>query len=250
MDMLDSLTETQNEIAALCRGNGKTCTAPDDYPQYQVLSSITPGVFSLGGDLEYFINAIQRRDRPAIQRYARACIDIIYKSACGYSSNLTTIALVQGEALGGGFEAALSRNIIIAEYGAKFGFPEILFGMFPGMGAYSFLSRRVAPTIAKRIIESGNVYSASELYTMGVIDKVVPDGSGIKAVHELISTRQHRITGFRGLERAIDQVNPISYEELSDIVNIWVDTALQISDQNMRVMKHLLDVQTKRWGDV
>ena len=246
MDILNTLTAAQDEIAALCRGNDKT--RPDDCLRYQVLSCATPGVFSLGGDLEYFLDAIRKQDRPALQHYATACVDMLYKSACGYGSDLTTIALVQGEALGGGFEAALSCNVIIAERSATFGFPETLFGLFPGMGAYSFLARRIAPAMAKRLIESGNVYTADELYELGVIDRVAADGEGTRAVHDLIRERRNRITGFRGLERAMAEVNPVSYEELSDIVNIWVDTALQVSNKNIRLMEYLLDVQNKRWN--
>jgi DSF synthase len=245
MEILNALTAAQDEIAALCRRNEETRSS--DCLRYQVLSCATPGVFSLGGDLEYFLDAIRRQDRSALQRYATACIDILYKSACGYGSDLTTIALVQGEALGGGFEAALSCNVIIAERSATFGFPETLFGMFPGMGAFSLLARRITPAMAKRLIESGNVYSADELYAMGVIDKVVADGEGNRAVYDLIRERRNRITGFRGLERAMAEVNPVSYEELSSIVNIWVETALRLSNKNMRLMEYLLDVQNKRW---
>jgi DSF synthase len=245
MDMLNALATAQDEIGALYREYN--ATGAGNELQYQVLSCATPGVFSLGGDLEYFLDAIRKQDRPALRRYAQACIDVLYKSACGYGSDLTTIALVQGEALGGGFEAALSCNVIIAERSASFGFPETLFGMFPGMGAYSLLARRITPTMAKRLIESGNVYSADELYDMGVIDKVVADGEGNKAVYDLIRARRNRITGYRGLELAMSEVNPVTYEELSNIVNIWVDTALQLSNKNMRLMEYLLDVQNKRW---
>lgn len=245
MDMLNALSTAQDEIAALCRTNNNSRSG--DRLRYQVLSCTTPGVFSLGGDLEYFLDAIRKRDRQALHHYATACIDILYKSACGYGSDLTTIALVQGEALGGGFEAALSCNIIVAERSATFGFPETLFGMFPGMGAYSLLARRIQPAMARRLIESGNVYTAGELYEMGVVDKVAADGEGIRAVQTLIRERRNRITGFRGLERAMAEVNPISYEELAAIINIWVDTALQVSSKNRRLMEYLLDVQNKRW---
>ena len=68
---------------------------------------------------------------------------------------LTTITLVQGDALGGGFEAAISSNVVIAEKSAKFGLPEVLFNLIPGMGAYSFLVRRTSPDLAEKIIMSG-----------------------------------------------------------------------------------------------
>ncbi len=125
---------------------------------------------------------IREGDRDGLFDYARTCIDILHASATGYGLPITTIALVQGEALGGGFEAALSANILIAERGARFGFPETVFGLFPGMGAFSFLARRVAPALAKRIIVSGKVYTAEELYQLGIVDQVVADGEGEESV--------------------------------------------------------------------
>jgi DSF synthase len=59
----------------------------------------------------------------------------MYENIIHLDRDVTTIALVQGDALGGGFETALSSNVLIAERSAKLGFPEILFNLFPGMGA-------------------------------------------------------------------------------------------------------------------
>ena len=63
---------------------------------------------------------------------------------------MTTIALLEGDALGGGFESALSCDVVIAEKHVKAGFPEVLFNMFPGMGGLSFLSRRVGRKVVQR----------------------------------------------------------------------------------------------------
>ncbi len=215
---------------------------------YQVLCSGMPGVFNLGGDLAYFIKLIRQENRTALFEYAKACIDILYQTATSYNLPFTTIALVQGETLGGGFEAALSANVLIAEKGARFGFPETVFGLFPGMGAFSFLARRVAPALAKRIIASGRVYTAEELYEMGVVDVLVPDGDGTEAVYEYIRHQHNRSAGFQGLDRVIDQFNPLSYKELTDMVTVWVDTAMQLSAKNIRLMEYLLSAQEKRWG--
>src|SRR3546814_13167359 len=59
------------------------------------------------------------------------------------------VALVDGDALGGGFELALACQTIVAESGVQMGFPEVLFGLFPGMGAYSLLSQRGSPKVAE-----------------------------------------------------------------------------------------------------
>ncbi len=244
--LISDLQQVQGLVSSLAR-KGHESGDPDRL-RYQILSSSLPGVFCLGGDLELFIRLIRAGDRTGLALYAKDCIDILHASITGYGLPFTTIALVQGETLGGGFEAALAANVLIAEKSAKFGFPETVFGMFPGMGAFSFLARRIAPAIAKRIIASGKVYSADELFELGVVDQVVNDGKGVAAVHEFIRHQQVRSTGFEGLERVVEQFNPLSYQELMDVVNIWVDTAMQLSEKNLRLMEYLLNAQNKRWA--
>lgn len=242
--MLSDLGRAQKIITDMARANAGHSAGR---LRYQVLASETPAVFNLGGDLAYFIELIRAGDREALFAYAKACIDILYPSACNYKLPFTTIALVQGETLGGGFEAALSANVLIAERSARFGFPETVFGMFPGMGAFSFLARRLAPALAKRVITSGKVYSAEELYEMGVVDVLVPDGRGEEAVYDYIRHQHNRSGGLFGLERVADQFNPLSYEELLNGINIWVDTALELSAKNLRMMEYLLNAQERRW---
>lgn len=244
-DLLKEIGEAQDLIARRARAGHQ-----QDLPSrlmYQVLCSDLPEVFNLGGDLAYFIELIRAGNKIALFDYAKSCIDILYRSASGYDLPFTTIALVQGEALGGGFEAALSANVMIAERSARFGFPETVFGMFPGMGAFSFLARRIAPALAKRMIASGKVYTAEELYDMGVVDVLVPDGQGEAAVYQYIQHQRNRSTGFLGLEKIIDQYHPLSYKELIDVTTVWVDTAMQLSDKNIRLMQYLVRAQEKRW---
>src|SRR3546814_13512171 len=86
--------------------------------------------------------------------YALKVVDIVYRNCVALDLPIITAALVQGDALGGGFEGVLSSNLIVAEKGCRFGLPEILFNLFPGMGAYSLLARRISPALAERMIRS------------------------------------------------------------------------------------------------
>ena len=126
---------------------------------YFVFASKTPGVFSLGGDLQYFAECVNSGDRDSLHHYARTCIDIVYRNVNAFTLPLVTMALVQGDALGGGFETALSFDLVVAERSAKMGLPEILFNLFPGMGAYSFLARRMDATRAERMMMSGQIFT-------------------------------------------------------------------------------------------
>lgn len=215
---------------------------------YLVSGSSLPGIYNLGGDLGYFAQHIRTKDRERLRRYAHDCIDLMYSCASSLGLPIILISLVQGDALGGGFEVALSSDIIIAERSAKFGLPEILFNLFPGMGAYSFLSRKLDPARAMRMITSGKVYSADELQQMGLVELVVDDGTGEEAVREYIAknTRKHAI--HRTIRDVGRRVNGLTYEELRDVVDLWVDAAMNLDEQDLRKIERLRTAQAKRVG--
>ena len=136
-------------------------------PSHLLVMSNSKGVFSFGGDLQLFTRLIRSKDLMGLSRYMKLCIDVLMSTT--YLYKLEKVAVVQGIAFGGGFEAALSCSTIIAERSAQFGFPERLFNLFPGMGAYSFLIRRVSPAMAKRIISCDErKYSAQQMYDLGL----------------------------------------------------------------------------------
>lgn len=212
---------------------------------YVVVGSRVPGVFNLGGDLNMFIEAIMRKDRDLLAYYARLCVDNQYRRTTGFGAHITTISLLQGKALGGGFEAALATDVIIAERSATVSFPEILFNLFPGMGALSFLGRRVGLNKAEAIINSGRVYSASEMHDLGVIDEVVEDGLGLQATRRFIQNRQRRQNAYRALQRAKLHFLPVQLSELEAIVDVWVDAAMQLETRDLRMMARLVRAQDK-----
>jgi DSF synthase len=211
--------------------------------EYVILASGMPGVFQLGGDLDLFRQKIDRRDRNALAAYGRACIDVLYRNYRGHDLPLTTVSLVQGECLGGGFEAALSSDVIVAEKSSRFGFPEILFNLFPGMGAYSFLDRKVGQRKAEDIISSGKIYTADEMRELGVIDVVAEDGEGETAVNALIKQRSRSRNGLAALAAVRRRVHQITYEELEDIVDVWVDAALRLNPRDLKLMQRLVSRQ-------
>ena len=213
--------------------------------RYGVLASKIPGVFNLGGDLTLFRSLIKQQDRPALLLYGETCINNLYPWHRNCDLPLTSISLVQGDALGGGFEAALSASVLIAEESARMGFPEILFNLFPGMGAFSFLSRKIGRRTAEEMITSGAIYTARQLYDMGVVDVITPDGTGEQAVYAYIRRHSKHANGRHGFERARNEAAPITREELLRVVNVWADTALKLSDRDLRIMERLIRAQQR-----
>lgn len=213
--------------------------------QYFVLASRTPGVFNLGGDLTLFRDKIRAKDRQSLRRYAHSCVEAGYMNAVGYNEGVITVGLVQGDAFGGGWECLMSCDVLIAEKRARFGLPEVLFNLFPGMGAHSFLTRRLGPVQADRLIRSGKVHTAEELHAMGLVEMVVEDGEGERAVREYIQRNASRHTAHSAMYRAMRRVNPLTLDELRDIADIWVDTALHLNEGDLRRMSHLAAAQDR-----
>lgn len=202
--------------------------------------------FNLGGDLALFAQLIRAGDREHLLAYARKCVDGVHHIHTGLGGDVRMIALVQGDALGGGFELALSCQTIVAEAGAQMGLPEVLFGLFPGMGAYSFLSKRVAPQLAERIILEGNLFTAEEMHEMGVVDILVPRGEGPAAVADLIRKQQRAPHAHIALNTVRGIAQPVGFDELMRITEVWVDTALALDDRSLRTMDRIVKAQTRR----
>ena len=212
---------------------------------YAVVASKADGVFNLGGDLSLFREAIGNKDREMLIGYGRKCVDNLYPWSRNCDLPLTTIALVQGEALGGGFECALSASVLIAEESSRMGFPEILFNLFPGMGAYSFLTRKVGRRTTEELITSGNVYTARQLYDMGVVDVLAPDGCGEAATHSFVKKHARSANGRRAIEMVRREIEPVTHEELMRVVGIWAEAALRLTDRDLRMMERLVRAQNR-----
>ena len=212
---------------------------------YLVLASDVPGVFNLGGDLFVFGDLIRAKARDHLLSYARLCISNVW-TFYNMQAPVTTISLVQGQAMGGGFEAALAAHVLVAEKSAVMGLPEVLFNLFPGMGALSFLSRKIGMPAAEKMVRSGKIYTGEELYLMGVVDVLAEDGQGKYALDTWIKKNHRSLNSFQAINKAKQRVNPLTFEELNDIVEIWVDAALRLDERNLKVMERLVRAQNSK----
>lgn len=236
--MLRDLTAWQTEIRNLFAAGHHAI-------KYIVLGSRYPGVFNLGGDLEYVAKRIEQKDQLGLEAYGNHCVDILYRNFIALDLPVVTIALVQGDAVGGGFESALSFNVLVAERGSTFSLPENLFGMFPGVGAHSFLTRRLNVAQAERLMMSGRNYSAEEMYELGLVHILAEPGQGEAAVRDYIRQNGKRQNGHQGIYRASREVNPITLEELRRVVRVWAETAMRLTPHHIKVMRRLAGLQTR-----
>ena len=218
---------------------------PEDEPliRYQILLSKVPGIFSMGGDLKLFSKLIKEKDRQQLLDYGLKCIDTLYLNSVNMNLPVTTISLIEGQAFGGGFECALSSNVLIATRNSEMGFPEIKFNLFPGMGAYQFIARSCGTIIADKMLATGDIYSAEELFEKGVVQALCEEDQGIQFVEQYMQEHRQKANVHQALQSVRRRFHPIEYEELERVVELWADTAMGLEEKDLRLIDRIVKSQ-------
>lgn len=213
---------------------------------FWVTGSTVPGLYNVGGDLSYFAHHIRSGERAPLMAYARACVDAVYEAMNGFGVGAITIAMVEGTALGGGFEAALAHEYVLAQKEAKLGFPEIAFNLYPGMGAYSLVARKAHMRLAEQLISTGEAHSAVWHHEKGLVDRLFDEGDAYKATRTFIDGIRPKLNGIRAMLRTRRRVLPITKTELLDITEDWAESAFQLQEKDLAYMERLVLLQNKR----
>ncbi len=160
--------------------NALSIVEKDDKVRAVVLTGAGEKAFSAGADIKMFqtMNPFQAKE--------------YFKTSKGTSNKIENfskpvIAAVNGYAIGGGLELAMSCDIIIASDNSKFGQGEINVGTIPGVGGTQRLPRLVGVKRAKEMIFTGDLINASRALEIGLINQVVPQSELNKCVEELVS---------------------------------------------------------------
>ena len=96
---------------------------------------------------------------------------------------------------------------------------------------------------------SGGLYSAEQLFDMGVVDILAEKGEGEVAVYRYIKSNQRSMNSYRSMQQVKDICNQVSYQELMDIGEVWADAALKLTEKDLRMMERLVSRQNSRAED-
>lgn len=200
-------------------------------------------VYNFGGDLDLFMCLICEGNCDCLFIYVQCCVEGVYYLYIGFGGDVCFIVLIQGDVLGGGLEMVLVCYIIVVEEGSGMGLLEVLFGLFLGMGVYLFLCKWVVLQFVEKIILDGWVYSVEEMYVMGVVDVLVFKGQGVKVVEDLICQYQCILYFYLVMNVVCNFVQVVCYDELLEIIKVWVDFVLVFGDKLLCMMDCLIKVQ-------
>ncbi|MGK5632927.1 enoyl-CoA hydratase/isomerase family protein [Streptomyces sp. URMC 123] len=185
--------------SAMARALADACRALSDDPDVRavVLTSSHDRAFCVGADLKER-NALTDAELSAQRPTARAAYTGVLELP------MPTVAAVHGYALGGGFELALSCDVIVADRTAVVGLPEVTVGVIPGGGGTQLLPRRVGAARAAELVFTGRRVEAAEARELGLVDELVDAGqdrAAALALAERIAANSP--VGLRAAKRAL-----------------------------------------------
>jgi enoyl-CoA hydratase len=171
----------------LCRLADAWQMINDDDAIHVAILTGTNGAFCAGADLDQLV-ARSLSGAPPEDEFEERCrkdAGVIFKGLLrSYRLAKPLIAAVEGPCIAGGSEILLTTDVRIAGEGATFGIAEVRWGLFPLGGSTVRLRRQIPYARAAELLLTGNHYSAAEAYAMGLIGRVVPDGTALDAARE------------------------------------------------------------------
>lgn len=168
--------EAKNAVnRALAEGVAAAIDELENNPELRVgILTGAGGTFCSGMDLKAFVSG----EVPIIEGRGLAGL-------CEYTTKKPLLAAVEGYALAGGFEVAISCDLIVAADDAKFGIPEVKRGLAAGAGGLVKLPKQIPPRIAKELALTGDFISAQRAYELGLINTIANPGDALAAARAL-----------------------------------------------------------------
>jgi enoyl-CoA hydratase/carnithine racemase len=146
-----------------------------------IYSRLSAG-FSAGADLRELYSGIQGLDDQMREARIRTFLTRIHRVYNLIdSSSLITVAAVHGVVFGGGFELALTCDMIVADRTARFCFPELRLGLIPGFGGIPRLRRELGNGVVRDLILTGRSINANKAAAIGLVSQLVSPGEALRA---------------------------------------------------------------------
>jgi DSF synthase len=200
-------------------------------------------LFNIGGDLSLFHQSILNKEFDELYQYMLLIIKGITVSMNSINNKQISSTIINGDCIAGGMTFALSFDIILAEKDVMIGFPTAKHGLFTGIGTFELLSRKVGETIAAEILTSGKMYTAEEMFSFGMVDKVIEKNTGLDFLLEYQKI---------DLQKRIDEINykhskhiSFNHNSLIESAQICIERMQKLTDKELRLIELLVKKQSK-----
>jgi enoyl-CoA hydratase/carnithine racemase len=187
-----------------------------------IIYSDLPCGFCAGADLRELYERSQSMAKDDAAKGVRDFLQRIHAALNAMDGfALTTIAAVNGVVFGGGFELALTCDLIIADKSARFAFPELRLGLIPGFGGIPRLKRDIGNAAIRDLLLTGRSFNATKAQQVGLVSQVVAEGEALRAARATAS----QVAKFDRTTSAAAKrfIKAIPHEELRREIDIFCD---------------------------
>ena len=182
--------------------------------------------FQAGADIRMFLDLKTEEDGLALGKTVQDLVNNAARMEC------PVIAAINGVALGGGTELAVACDIRVASSAAKFGLPEVTYGIIPGAGGTQRLPRLIGPGRAKMLLFSGRIIDADEALKIGLVDMVVEPDQLMPEVMQLAGMIAGKSPGaVRIAKRAVNEGLDVPLSDGMMIERRYLGKLIAIGDQ-------------------
>lgn len=191
-----------------------------------VIYSRLPAGFSAGADLRELFQGMQSRNTEAREAGIREFLGRIHRVFNWIDgSPLVTVAAVHGVVFGGGFELALTCDIIVADRSARFCFPELRLGLIPGFGGIPRLKRDLGNSLVRDLILTGRSFNANKAVAVGLVSQLVSLGEALRVARGVAA--QAAKFDPETTRTAKRFIKPVPYTELQEEIRIFCELVTQ-----------------------
>ncbi|HEY1658630.1 MAG TPA: enoyl-CoA hydratase/isomerase family protein [Candidatus Sulfotelmatobacter sp.] len=178
--------------------------------------------FCAGADLRELYRRSSSMEKSAALKAVRDFLESIHRVLNIIDATpLTTIAAVHGVTFGGGFELALTCDLIIADKMARFCFPELRLGLIPGFGGIPRLKRDLGNAVARDLLLTGRSFNATKAQQIGLVSQVVGEGEALRAARA--TAAQLKKFDRTTAAEAKRFIKPIPYDELKHEIDLFCE---------------------------
>jgi enoyl-CoA hydratase/carnithine racemase len=218
--------EPCNEIGSITLGElerfASALQALEHKAQALIIYSQRSCGFCAGADLRELYCRSQNMARTEAAREVRNFLERIHRVMNAIdASPLITVAAVHGVVFGGGFELALTCDLIIADKTARFCFPELRLGLIPGFGGIPRLKRDLGNAMVRNLLLIGRSFNATKMQQAGLVSQLVGESEALRVARA--TAAQLKKFDRHTVATAKEFIKPIPYEELKQEIDLFCD---------------------------
>ena len=187
-----------------------------------IVYSEQPQGFCAGADLRELYQGMHALETTAFQDRVRDFLLGIHRVLNQIdAAPLVTVAAVHGVVFGGGFELALTCDMIVSDRSARFCFPELRLGLIPGFGGIPRLKRDLGNSLVRDLLLTGRSINANKAAAVGLVSQLVAPGEALRVARGIAS--QAAKFDRTAATAAKQFIKPIPYAELQEEIRIFCE---------------------------